>query len=426
MASKRKPPPSPLKTGLKHAGLSFVTFAAITGGMALLIQMKGDARDSAPQTVVGLFNTSPTTPISLKERLHDDEEHQSAENEHGGSHEEPSLGVDDLNGEDETHHAENDHGEDTEDSTPASYTSTETAVMGLPKAPIDGVWEWGSNGRIPKIADDGRTPRDVYKRPFSNPAGRPEISIIMGGLGLNKRVTQAAIDELPPEVTLSFVPYSRGLQTWVDKARAAGHEVLIEFPMEPYDYPNNDTGPYTLLTTANAKENRRRTEWLLSQANGIYGVTNYQGAKYATDSRAISPVFELLEERGLAFIHDGSAPRSSFETVAQKTGLPFAEAARVIDSDPSGSAIDEQLLHLEAIALQTGRALGTGFAFPITVDQLRDWTATLDSKGYVLAPASAQLRSVPVIMPGASAMEEHHGTDDHASDDHDATNEAHN
>lgn len=416
MAANRKQPPSPIRAGLKHAALSLATFAAITGGMAAFVMLRGDASKASPTQVVGLFNAQPAVTPALKERLpaddphHDEDSHGTGDEHHD---EEPSLGVADLGDEDTG------HGDDgTDDSHDAHKPiTTASSDLGLPKAPIDGVWEWGANGRLPKIADDGRKPVDVYRRPFSNPAGRPTISIVMGGLGLNARVTQAAIDELPPEVTLSFVVYSRDLQTWVNKARAAGHEVLIELPMEPYDYPNNDTGPYTLLTTANAKENRRRTEWVLSQATGYFGVTNYQGAKYATDSRAISPVFELLEERGLGFVHDGSAPRSSFETVSEKTGLPFAEAARVIDSDPTSNAIDEQLLHLEAIALQTGHALGTGFAFPITVDQLRDWTATLDSKGYRLAPASAQLRTIPVYPAGP--VEDDHDTHQIAdNDDH--------
>ena len=401
MAAKRKSPPSPIRAGLKHAGLSLVTFAAITGAMAGFIQLTGKAETASPTQVVGLFDGSQPAASGLKNRLSDDHHgmagDQDLTNEADPDH--SGLDVDDLGEE-----ADDGHGDDGEpDASPTNVSATQRP--GLPKAPIDGVWEWGSNGRLPMIAEDGRKPVDVYKRPFSNPAGRPTISIVVGGLGLNSRVTQAAIDELPPEVTLSFVPYSRGLQTWVDKARAAGHEVMIEMPMEPYDYPNNDTGPYTLLTTANADENRRRSQWVISQATGYFGVTNYQGAKYATDSRAITPVFEQLNERGLAFIHDGSAPRSTFETVSKKTGLPYAEAARVIDSDPTSAAIDEQLLHLEAISLQRGHALGTGFAFPITIDQLRDWTATLESKGYLLAPASAQLRVVPDYQSGMATAE---------------------
>ena len=403
MPASRTPPPSPLKTGIIHTSMAFLSFAAVSSIGLFALSQIGDAEHSSPKMVVGLFSAQPNSALPLKDRIND-HDHQ---NDHASSldatdeHGTPNLGVPDPDQpvRDETHTAEH------EAEPVETVKVADTDHIGLPKAPLAGMTEWSAQGKLPVIAEDGRTSFSVYRRPFSNPAGRPTISVIVGGLGLNARVTQAAIDELDPNISLSFVPYSRGLQTWVDKARAAGHEVLIEMPMEPYDYPNNDTGPYTLLTTANAQENLRHTEWLLSRATGYFGVTNYQGAKFATDTRAITPVFEELQERGLAFIHDGSAPRSAFDTTAQSASLPFAEAARVIDSDPQGAAIDEQLLHLEAIALQRGYALGTGFAFPITIDQLRDWSATLGAKGYMLAPASALPRTVPSYSVGADMQQ---------------------
>ena len=51
---------------------------------------------------------------------------------------------------------------------------------------------------------------------------------MIGGLGLNAKDTRQAIEQLPPEITLSFVPYADGLQGWIDLARANGHEVLLE------------------------------------------------------------------------------------------------------------------------------------------------------------------------------------------------------
>lgn len=406
MAASRRLPPSPVKTGITHAALAVLTFSAIGTAAVAAIRFTGDAENASPRQVVGLFDEPSHEPVNLMNRTTGDEHTTHGEDPYAveDDHHTPNLGVPDPGSEDETHLASAQPHDDPVVEVITPDAPVETASAALPEAPLPGMSEWSQHGgRLPVIADDGRTSFQVYRRPFSNPAGRPTVSIVIGGLGLNARVTQAAIDELPPEITLSFVPYSRGLQDWVDKAREAGHEVMIELPMEPYDYPNNDTGPYTLLTTANALENRRRTEWLLSRATGYFGVTNYQGARFATDSRAIAPVFEMLEERGLAFIHDGAAPRSVFETVAESNHLPYTQAARVVDADPTGAAIDEQLLHLEAISLQRGSALGTGFAFPITIDQIRDWAETLPSKGYLLAPASALPRTAPTYV---SAHEE--------------------
>ena len=113
----------------------------------------------------------------------------------------------------------------------------------------------------------------VYARPTNADASRPRVAILIRGLGLSQSATQTAIDTLPPEITLSFVPYPKDLQSWVNKARAAGHEVMLELPMEPYDYPDNDPGPSTLLTGLEPDENTKRLEWLLSRFTGYVGVT---------------------------------------------------------------------------------------------------------------------------------------------------------
>jgi polysaccharide deacetylase 2 family uncharacterized protein YibQ len=256
----------------------------------------------------------------------------------------------------------------------------------LTQAPAAGVHQQGAGGLLPIIGSGNRTVYDVYRKPFSE-TGRPKVALVMGGLGLNARITQRAIDELPAEVTLSFVPYAENLQGWINKARAKGHEVLIEIPMEPFDYPDNDPGPHTLLTTASAEENQRRLEFLLSRASGYYGVTNYLGGKFATSNESSAALMRLLRSRGLAFIADGSA--SQLDAAAGAAGLRNAQADRVIDQRPSGDDISAQLGALEAMATQRGAALGFGVAYSVTIDQIARWAKDAARRGLVLAPASA-------------------------------------
>ena len=260
-------------------------------------------------------------------------------------------------------------------------------------APDAALVEPGPGGVLPIIAADGRRPADVYARPFKLPAKSPAIALIVGGLGLKKSTTLAAINDLPPQVTLSFVPYTRDLQDWINQARAAGHEVMLELPMEPFDYPQNDPGPQTLLATVSAAENTRRLEWLLSRAWGYFAVTNYMGSKFTASESALSPVLRQLRQRGVDFIYDGEARRSSLSNVANAEHLRWTTADRIVDTEPSATAIDEQLLHLEAIAIQNGTALGAGFSWPITMERLKSWTETVNMKGYELVPASAVLNA---------------------------------
>ena len=270
----------------------------------------------------------------------------------------------------------------------ATQASTGNADA-LPQAPIAGLTEPGPGGPLPVIGPDGTRPSRAYARAFHGDPSAPTIAIVIGGMGLNRAVTEAAIDELPADVALSFAPYARDLQVWIDRARAAGHEVLIEAPMEPFDYPNNDPGPHTLLADGSVEENGRRLAWVLSRTTGYFGVTNYLGARFSSSQDAMRQVFTTLEQRGVAFLHDGAGRRSSIEAAADATNIEYAIADRILDEELSPEAIDDRLLALEALAIQNGASLGTGFAYPATVEQVRDWAANLDLRGYQLAPPSA-------------------------------------
>lgn len=250
----------------------------------------------------------------------------------------------------------------------------------LPPAPLQGFHSQGPNGPLPIIAANGRTPAEAYARPFTS-NGRPKVALVIGGLGLNAGVTRQAIETLPPEITLSFVPYSEGLQGWIDLARAAGHEVLLETPMEPTDYPDNDPGPYTLMADAPGQETVKKLEWVLSRATGYFGVTNYLGSRFMTSAAGMDAFQTALKGRGLAFVDDGQA--------ARRGGPGRASALRIIDDQLSSEAIDQQLLAVEAGALQHGQALGSGFAYPVTLSQVAKWAESVESRGYQLAPASA-------------------------------------
>jgi polysaccharide deacetylase 2 family uncharacterized protein YibQ len=264
------------------------------------------------------------------------------------------------------------------DAAPADRSS-----QALAPSPIAGLTGPGPGGALlPVIAADGRMPAQAYARPFQS-NGKPKIALIIGGLGLNAKATRQAIELLPPEITLSFVPYADGLQGWIDLARANGHEVLLETPMEPNDYPNNDPGPFTLMAGAAPQETVGRMEWLMSRATGYFGLTNYLGSKFVTTDKAMATFMLGVRQHGLAFVDDGSAVRAS------GGGAPRASADRVIDDQLAGDAISQQLLGLEASALQNGQALGSGFAYPVTLDQVTHWAAALPQRGYQLAPASA-------------------------------------
>jgi len=342
--------------------------------LALLVLVTGDPNKGSPLVRVALdqIGAAKNVPPGWREALVSE-----------GEQEAPLLpGALDLSNLPFASHAATD---DAEAGTIAAPPTVASADGPLPAAPIAGLYTPGpGGGSLPVIAPDGRTAADAYARPFTAD-GRPKVALVIGGLGLNPQTTRAAIETLPPEITLSFAPYSEGLQGWIDLARSHGHEVLLEAPMEPVDYPANDPGPYTLIAANRPEDTVRKLEWLMSRATGYYGLTNYLGSRFVTSDTAMTTFTLALKARGLAFIDDGQAS-------LRGGPIPRASADRIIDDELAAGSIDGQLKMLEAGAAGRGQALGSGFAYPVTINQVRLWAAGLSGRGLQLAPASAMAK----------------------------------
>lgn len=270
-----------------------------------------------------------------------------------------------------------------------------SAGTALAPVPDPALIKIGRNGPLPIVGPDGRRPREVYARPFQAVDARPRIAIIVGGMGMSRSMTDSAIRTLPAEVTLSFKPYGKDLQLMVNAARAAGHEVLLELPMEPFDYPHNDPGPYTLLTQSDADENLDKLDWLLSRFTGYAGVVSDQGDRLLTSQDDLKPILTALNSRGLYFVDQGKAKRSMVEPLSHELGLVWGQAFTEIDQRASRVGIDQRLLQLEEVAREHGSAIGIGDAFPVTIERIKSWAENLEAKGVALAPASAALAAPP-------------------------------
>jgi uncharacterized protein len=256
-------------------------------------------------------------------------------------------------------------------------------ATGPPPAVIPALIENGPFGPLPRIGPNGSRPFLAYARPFDLHDRRPRVALLIVGLGLQADLTDAAI-ALPGEISLEFSAYGADLPGWSQRARRAGHEVLLDLPMEPADYPASDPGPHTLLASDPDKQVLKRLDWLLARASGYVAVAG-TGARFATNGRAATAL-EDLARRGLALVELGQADLAAR---ASAVGLPYASAGAPLDLEPSTRSIDRALAGLEAEALRKGSALASVQAYPISLVRLRRWAASLGDKGLVLAPVSA-------------------------------------
>ncbi len=397
MSSRIARDPSPFRSGLVHSALGAFTLTFVLGSGATAMHVMGDADAAGPTVRMALFDETPSDAPQLNPRLPGYQEAIGFAQAGAASVEpRPSAGEPDLG-------VEYDGAVRMTASASTSQPPAGIRINGktvLPGQTYSQINQIGDADAAPTpgeiaskmvqigagIADD--SPLAKNARAFSNPDGKPTVSLIVSGLGTNATRTRAAINELPPEVTLSFAPTSDNLRTWVRQARRAGHEVLIELPMEPYDYGRQRPHAQVMQVGVSADTNKQRLSKLLARAPGYVGVMNYQGAKFATEQAAVDPVVAELRAKGLAFFEDGSLMRSEFEGSSRNAGLAFGKATAWVDARPVADEISQQLLVLETTARERGAALGTSMPFPVSIDLLKEWIPTLEEKGIALAPAS--------------------------------------
>lgn len=288
-----------------------------------------------------------------------------------------------------------------QDAEPASGSGVivirDPSAMGqhprLAHLPDRALIEESEAGPLPLRQPGGRRPFDVYARSWSGARGA-RIALVIGGLGLSQTTTQRAIDALRPEITLAFAPAGNSLSRWMQAARKAGHEIILQVPMEPFGYPNENPGRNTLTIDSGEAQNLSRLRWALSRITNYTGVMNYMGGRFTADEDAFQPVMEELSKRGLMYLDDGTSARSKAQELAGSLSVPFAAADVLIDPiggnrRPVPADILKKLDELERIARAKGYAVGTGSAFDETIDTVAGWANEVAGRGIEIVPISA-------------------------------------
>jgi uncharacterized protein len=276
--------------------------------------------------------------------------------------------------------------------SPESGDKAENSAPGIMAGVDQRLLEPSRYGMIP-IAADGLKPFTAYAADAdrAKAAKMPVVAIVIGGLGVGAAKTTDAIMKLPGAVTLAFTPYGADPGKLAERARAQHHEILLQVPMEPYDYPDNDPGPQTLLTTLGPDQNLDRLYWHLSRLQAYVGIANFMGARFIATEPVMAPIVRDAAKRGLAFFDDGSAPRSVASAVAGAQAMPFAKADVTIDAVPTPGEIDRALAKLEDIAKERGTAIGAASALPVSIERIGLWVRSLEAHGVMLAPLTTAI-----------------------------------
>ncbi|MEM6537472.1 MAG: divergent polysaccharide deacetylase family protein [Pseudomonadota bacterium] len=235
-------------------------------------------------------------------------------------------------------------------------------------------------GFAPKKGPQGISPASTYAHRFQNTVSS-EVSLIVSGLGIDPDLTATAIDTLPSEITLSFAPYGKDLPYWTERARKAGHEILVEVPME--QGADVSLGSAALTTGRAPQDNLKRLDWVLSRFGAYVGVTNHMGMKFVSNRTALRRPIDAILTSGLLVFDDTG-----------RIGPTVPSAKNQISSvsmliTPQTKDLERALSRLEATAKRDGIAVGKIYVTAQSIETLREWLKEFPAKDLTPAPASA-------------------------------------
>ena len=259
--------------------------------------------------------------------------------------------------------------------------------ISAPQVAAPELTEKSEMGPLPRMGGDGSKPWRFYAKPYIRKGNKPMIAIVITGLGPSQRLNELAI-RLPEPMTLSFSPYTRDLANWVAATRLAGHEMLLDLPIEPVNYPAADPGPLGLLVSKDQQGNETRLKKTMGTATGYMGFLTPQDEVLSANNDLFKSLLQVLSTRGLMLVVGKQPHKSETRELLDTGNTANFIADTLIDEELTPVAIQARLSSLEQTAKQRGYAVGIAQAYPLTVEQLHEWADKLDENGFSLVPVS--------------------------------------
>lgn len=226
---------------------------------------------------------------------------------------------------------------------------------------------------LPKIGRNGEKAWIEYGKTEEVQPNFYRVSVIINGLGLDSMVTNAAIESLPVNVSLSFSPYSLDLDKQIKAARSIGHETYVDLLLPSKDFLKSDTGPLAMSITATSEENINRLKKSLNVNAPVGGMIFQRGIVDEENPQRMQLLLKEIANMGLLAVD--ATGESHLEKITY-AGLPRKKADIVIDSYFTREDIDERLKEAEKIAQNNGSVLVVANPKPVVLYAIKDWISS--------------------------------------------------
>jgi polysaccharide deacetylase 2 family uncharacterized protein YibQ len=255
----------------------------------------------------------------------------------------------------------------------------------------------GDGLRLPRISPDGWTPWIAHSRRF-DPSGPPaRVGLLMINVGASEPLMQRAIDELPGEVSLAFLPGTPDLPRWLQRARERGHESYLMLPIEDAS-GLAERGIRPIEISADAPENLRRLRGAMARGGGegYVGFVVRSPGPVSQSEAALRPLIREIADRGLATVEINPTPDTVIlHRLATELGTGYARSTNILDyrlaADSVAEALDRLVIWIGERATDRMPRHAFGVVQPdgVAIDAIVGW--------YKRRPTTATVSLVPII-----------------------------
>lgn len=228
--------------------------------------------------------------------------------------------------------------------TPPGVLSASSYFRVLPAADRADLIETTTDGqRLPKISESGWMPWIAYARRYNPDGPPPRVGLLVINVGADEALMKRAVDDLPGEISLAFLPSTPDLARWLQRARERGHETYLMLPVEdPAGAAERGIKP--LEASVSDAENVRRLRAAMARGEGYAGFVVPAQGPVARSKQVLRPLVQELADRGLAIVEinpgSGTSPLARLST---EFGAGYARSSDILDYKLATDGLDANL-----------------------------------------------------------------------------------
>jgi polysaccharide deacetylase 2 family uncharacterized protein YibQ len=199
----------------------------------------------------------------------------------------------------------------------------------------------------------------------------PNISILVTGLGLDKEITSSALNKLPNSISLGFLSYSHDFE-YIDNTN---RDLLMNIPMETYNYFFKDNGPYSLICKLGEANNSQRLDYIMSKSSNFNGYYTEAYESFTDDIKDLNFLLKKINETSKYVLYNDPKEIKSYKDVAIKLGMKdkILKVDIIINKSMSETKLEKRLNDLKLIAKAKGHAIAVVNANMYNIDILDKW-----------------------------------------------------